>query len=183
MRLEMVSICVNACLSAIAIIVSIIAIRNQTKEQKLQNAIQLFDKRVEIFSYIMEIFKMANVVYKDYKFPENINRLSYEQFCKIMSKKQVSNAQIDMLIDISDKGDLLRPKALGLLDKELGDFVVDAIDLYSDFVDTIVAINGFNKRITRKHYLTLKRMFFHINKARVMEQFDKYLNLRDVCRK
>lgn len=82
MELQMISIILSSITAIIAIIISIISINKQTKSQNINATIQLFDKRFEIYNYVLDMWfvigyfdgkmKALNLPYKY----ENIIKLS-----------------------------------------------------------------------------------------------------------
>ena len=53
---EIISIILSSILSLIAVVISIISIKKQTKSQNINASIQLFDKRFEIYNFVLDIW-------------------------------------------------------------------------------------------------------------------------------
>lgn len=56
MTIEIISIILSSTLSLIAIIISIISINKQTKSQNINSTIALFDKRFDIYNFVIELW-------------------------------------------------------------------------------------------------------------------------------
>jgi len=56
MIVEILSIILSSVLSLIAVIISIISINKQTKSQNINASIQLFDKRFEIYNFVLDLW-------------------------------------------------------------------------------------------------------------------------------
>lgn len=56
MAIEIINIILSSILSLIAIIISIVSINKQTKSQNINSTIALFDKRFDIYNFVIELW-------------------------------------------------------------------------------------------------------------------------------
>ena len=95
MIIQIISIILSSILSLIAVGVSIISIKKQTRSQNINASIQLFDKRFEIYNFIVDLwyivgyFEGCQDLYKNTKksYKNVIKYIKENNLTKDISKK------------------------------------------------------------------------------------------------
>ena len=185
MWVEVFGIILNSILSLIAIIVSVIAIKKQTQEQKLQNTIQLFDKRIQIYTYLTEIFGMSGVVRMHLHLPSIEQNVSFKQFKKGVEQNWINDEQLKILTTMTNMAGTMSTQATALFEKDLAKYIEETIDLFVDFVDVLVDFNCCDKPINKEGYNTFLKLYQHIKdnkKGEIINKINAYLNLTDIKR-
>lgn len=87
MIVEIVGIILNSVLSTIAVVVSIVAINRQRQSQNINANIQLFDKRFEIYNFVLDIWYIVG--YFEGALDANKMTHKYSNIIEIVKRKKL----------------------------------------------------------------------------------------------
>ena len=184
--MELASIIINSCLSVIAIVISIITIIRQTKEQKLQNTIQLYDKRSNIFCYLMDVYKMSGYLAGLYGLDDKKPfEEPYEKVKVAIHTRKIDRDIYEKILDMRDDADKMSNLTMGLFEKELSSLMCTLMRDFSNFVAVIKKIRGGNTLFSQDHYKVFQRLYKTVITYKVdgfNEKINKYISLVDIKR-
>ena len=183
--MELASIIINSCLSVIAIVISIITIIRQTKEQKLQNTIQLYDRRINVYCYFMDIYKMSGYLAGFYGFKEKDTfSESFAVVKEALENKKLDSDIYNKILNMHYESDKMRYLTTTLFEKELSIFMCSLMKSFSDYVFIIRLIREKNRKFTEKNYDVFVNLYLRFKAAAesFKERINKYISLVDVKR-
>ena len=184
--MELVSIIINSSLSLIAIVISILTIIKQTNEQKVQNTIQLYDRRINVFSYFMDIYTFSGYLAGYYGFDKDkpFNEV-YEKVKFAIENKKLDDEIYQKIINMRYEADKMRYLTQTLFEKELSDFICKLILDFSNYVLVLELVLDKKREFTKNNYNTFRNLYVTVRSGIVdgfNEKINKYISLVDIKR-
>ena len=181
---SIISLILDFVLALIAIIVSIVSIKRQTKEQELSNTIQLFEKRLNIYIYLENIFRFSGIIFAKLNiFTPNT---TFEQFKNNVRKNKLSEYDLSSVEELLDEQNIIKNQALALFEPKLSKYIIETIELFDDFFNVILELSNSNKQATNLHYLVYKSLIERIHdkeEGGIVSKINDYIILYDIKRK
>ncbi|MBE7074799.1 MAG: hypothetical protein E7376_02335 [Clostridiales bacterium] len=178
MVVEIVSIVLSCLTSVVAIVVSIVSIRQQTKSQNINASIQLFDKRFEIYKFTCDLWYIVgyleaglNINNKKHNFSEIIELVNEIEFTSEF-KNRIENAYVN-----SRKYEIMQEC---LFAGKVQDYLKNLLSAFSIYINGVYHKASIDKEFENKAY---KKLFNLYKKQSIdMKELKDYINLSDIKR-
>lgn len=179
MAAEIISIILSSSLSLIAVIISIISIKKQTKSQNIEASIQLFDKRFEIYNFVLDLWYIVGY---------------FEGFQDIKSKKNHYYNELVTLIKKTDlKNDIANNVEYAYLNSKkfermqsclfsgkISEYLKKLLSNFSIYIHGIYHRCSLGNDISETAYKEILKL--HETEDIDMEELQQYIDLSDIKR-
>ena len=179
MSLEILSIVLSSVLSLIAVIVSIVSIRRQTHSQNVTAAIQLFDKRFEIYNFVIDAWFIIGYFEGglDLKNGENHYYNQIVEFCGQVELSQDIRNRIKVAYENVDR--FKRMQSL-LFSGDVSDYLKKFLSAFSIYISGIHHKRTLEKNLAEETYRCILEMYD--TEEIDMKQLKEFIDLSDVKR-
>lgn len=179
MVVEIISIVLSSLLSLIAVIISIISIKKQTNSQNINSTIALFDKRFEIYNFVIEAWFVVGY------FDGALNFLTNKKHYFKDILKIVNNTNISKDVDSKIKKLYINSKRFEdmqelLFSGDISEYLQTFLSNFSTYIDRIYKKESLDKDEEESAYQEL--MLLLETKELDMKELKKFLDLSDVKR-
>ena len=179
MVVEIISIILSSVLSTIAVVVSIISINKQTKSQNINATIQLFDKRFEIYNFMIDAWYIVGY------FEGGLDKAKIQKHCYAEIISFVNH--VDLTPDIISRiqtayincNKYERMQEL-LFSGQVANYLDKFLSNFSTYISGIYHKRIVDKKTTEKAYIEIIKL--HKTQNLDMEELMKFINLSDIKR-
>lgn len=179
MLLQIISIVLSSVLSFVAVIISIISIRRQTRSQNISAAIELFDKRFEIYNFVIDAWFIIGYFEGGLDLMKTKKRKYNKimEFCNQVELSEDMNNRIKEAYQNCDK--FLRVQKL-LFVGEVSDYLEKFLSAFSVYINGIYHKRPLEETLAEETYKRILEMID--NEAIDMRALKEYVDLSDVKR-
>ena len=179
MIVEIISIILSSLLSLIAVIISIISIKKQTKSQNINSNIALFDKRFEIYNFVLDIWYIVG--YFEGSLDSIRKKKHYYQEIIALVNKNGLNGDIAKKVDNAYKNSkkYLRMQPC-LFSGSVSDYLEKVLSNFTTYIHGIYHRLSIGKDIEEPAYTELTNLYE--TEEIDMKELRKYIDLSDIKR-
>lgn len=179
MSIEIISIILSSLTAIIAIVISIISIKQQTKSQNINATIQLFDKRFEIYLFTIELWYIIGY------FEGGLDSCTKNEhtFAEILSYTKNVNLNNDISNKINtayEKSQKYKILHRCLFDGPTEQYLEILISAFSTYITAIHNGRSIDSKNEEKDYKTILTLIK--SKDFDMQNLKQYINLSDIKR-
>ena len=179
MVVEIISIVLSSLLSLIAVIISIISIKKQTKSQNINSTIALFDKRFEIYNFVLDIWYIVGY----FEGSQDANKKKKHYYQEIISLVKLNGLDEDMFRKVKyayqNSNKYLRMQSC-LFSGKVSDYLEKLLSNFSTYIHGIYHGLSIGKDIEEPAYNELLKL--HKTEEIDMEELRQYIDLSDIKR-
>ena len=175
---NIISIVLSSTLSLIAVVISVIAIKKQTKSQNINANIQLFDKRYQIHQYVYDMWVVVGYFES---LLDNANyKHTYVNIIKLLQSAELSNEikeKINNAYENSEKYEMMS----GLLfSGRSAEYLKEILPLFTIYINGIHHKYCLFEKISNDAYKQIFAIYKTENFG--MNDLNQFLDLSDVKR-
>lgn len=178
MIVEIISIILSSLLSLIAVIISIISIKKQTQSQNINSTIALFDKRFEIYNFVLDIWYIVG--YFEGGLDSNKQKHYYKEIIALIKNIKLSG-DIEKKVEHAYKNSkkYLRMQSC-LFSGKISDYLENLLLNFSTYIYGIYHAISIGADLEEPAYNELLKLYK--TEEIDMEELRHYIDLSDVKR-
>ncbi len=176
---DIISIILSSILAVVAIFISISSLNRQTKSQKQNATIQLFDKRFEIYLFVVELWQIVGYFCGDINLDEN-KTYSYKEVLALSKSIKINENMQNKINFAYCNSNKYYYMQKCLFEGNVQKYLDDILSSFTIYITGIYFKNSMDKEFEQPAYD--KIISLYKTKTFDLEELRQYIYLADIKR-
>lgn len=179
MMIQIINIISSSILSLIAIIISIISINKQTKSQNINSTIALFDKRFDIYNFVIELWYIVGY-FEGGQDLKQTPKHTYQEIISLINHIELSSEIRDKIKTAYIKSNKYSSMTKCLFSGEIEEYLTKLISSFSIYINGIYHNKSIDPQREEHAYKQIIKL--HETENIDIDKLRQFIDLSDIKR-